>query len=174
MKTFWKKWSGAALAVQLTTIGAILIMATAIAIPVMGEQRLARERSQAFGDLRRLAADIMNYHKDTGAWPDQWAFTFTDGDPAAGEEARYGNPDRAVHVSRFLSINKARVEGWRGPYMGMARHDPWGNRYVVVTGRPGPSRPVHLWVISAGPSGVFQTDPDDTSVKGDDLGLRLQ
>ncbi|MFO7897543.1 MAG: hypothetical protein R6V58_00610 [Planctomycetota bacterium] len=174
MKAHRNERLGGALAVQLVILGSMLVMAVAVAVPVVSGRRLGAARARALGDLRRLAADITTYHKDTGTWPGGSNLAVTDGDPAGGEARAYGDDDEAIHISKFLTINQADVDGWHGPYMSMSRSDPWGHRYVVVLEGLRSREPPYAWALSAGPDGVFETGPSDEEVRGDDLGLRLR
>jgi type II secretory pathway pseudopilin PulG len=67
---------------------------------------------------------------------------------------------------------------WRGPYLKVGSPiDPWGRPYVinVVAGyRSHPTNFKRLWVVSAGPNGVFDTNPNATAtteLSGDDIGV---
>ncbi|MFW6158064.1 MAG: hypothetical protein ACOC8E_01745 [Planctomycetota bacterium] len=165
---------GGALAVQLVILGSMLVMAVAVVVPVVRGRKLGTERARALGDLRRLAADITTYHKDTGTWPGGANLAVTDGDPPAGEAHAYGDQSEPIHISKFLTINQADVDGWHGPYMSMSRSDPWGHRYVVVLEGLQSREPPYAWALSAGPDGILETGPSDDEVRGDDLGLRLR
>lgn len=67
---------------------------------------------------------------------------------------------------------------WRGPYVnGTAPLDPWGRPYVVnvISGfLANATNYKRLWVISAGPNGLFDTNANATAtteVTGDDIGF---
>lgn len=69
---------------------------------------------------------------------------------------------------------------WRGPYSnGGTPLDPWGRPYIVnvVAGyRSHPTNFKRLWVMSAGPNGVFDTSANATAttqITGDDIGMML-
>lgn len=69
---------------------------------------------------------------------------------------------------------------WRGPYVnGGSPLDPWGRPYVVnvVAGwSTNATNYKRLWVISAGPDGVFNTSANATAttdVAGDDIGFMI-
>lgn len=159
---------------ELVIWSILLLLATGLAVPAVNERIAAEARARALGDLRHIAADVLNYQRDTGLWPEGARFAFTDGLPAMGEDAAFGSELDGVHVAMFFSVNGRRARGWRGPYMGVSRPDPWGHRYVLLLeGLRGPLCP-HGWLLSAGPDGIFQTGPSDRGVQGDDLGLLLR
>ncbi len=159
----------------IVTICAVLLV-LGTAIPAVNEHMAASARARALGDLRQLAADVSNYYRDTGSWPVDRSFAYTDGLPAEGEEDRIGSPSASGHLARFLVTNEPPVRNWKGPYMSISRPDPWGHRYVVTFEglRRSPLEARHGWVLCAGPDGVFQTGADDSELRGDDLGLALR
>lgn len=159
---------------ELVIWSVLLLLVTGMVVPAVNERIAAEARAQALGDLRHITADVLTYRRDTGLWPTGARFAFTDGSPALGEDAAFGRKLDGMHVAMFLAVNEGRVLGWRGPYMGVSRPDPWGHRYVLLLeGLRGPLRP-HGWLLSAGPDGIFQTGPRDRDIQGDDLGLLLR
>ena len=69
---------------------------------------------------------------------------------------------------------------WRGPYLnGSSPVDPWGRPYVInVIASYFNNATTHkrLWVISAGPNGIFDTSvraTATTEITGDDIGVML-
>lgn len=78
--------------------------------------------------------------------------------------------------------------GWNGPYLSTeVGPDPWNHRYLVNVGAaeaPGTSpdtagQPRHaLWVISAGPNGLIETEfvqpRESAELRGDDIGVRIR
>jgi prepilin-type N-terminal cleavage/methylation domain-containing protein len=70
---------------------------------------------------------------------------------------------------------------WRGPYLEKLTEDPWGNRYLVniKNGNPGENPAKVIWVLSAGPNGIIETNPnaftDEGPVTGgDDTAIRIR
>lgn len=69
---------------------------------------------------------------------------------------------------------------WRGPYLaGSSPLDPWGRPYVinVISGfYVNATNYKRLWVMSAGPDGIFNTSANATAttdITGDDIGVQL-
>lgn len=102
-----------------------------------------------------------------------------------GEEDLFEN--HLVHNIPGYDLRTSDQTGWNGPYVSDLHTDPWGNRYMcnIVFLEPGggavsadgsPKRAV--FVISAGPDGIIQTDFEqfitDARVRGDDIVYRLQ
>jgi len=160
--------------IELVIILSLVLLAAGLAVPIVTDRIAAGARAQAIGDLRQLAADVLNYYRDTGVWPAQSAFAFTDGRAAPGEAASFGSDAAGEHVSAFLALNKPPATGWNGPYMSISRPDPWGHRYVVALEGLRETNGRYGWVLSAGPDGVFETGTADRELKGDDLGLLLR
>jgi type II secretory pathway pseudopilin PulG len=161
-------------AIELVVVASLVMLVVGMAVPIVNIQEEAQQRARVLGDLRQLAADMTNYRKHTGTWPQYFRFAHGDGTAAFCEDTCFGSDIQAVHISRFLVSNSPPVKNWRGPYMGVSRADAWGNRYVVVfqTG-PSGARP-YSWVLSAGLDQVFSTRPTDRALCGDDLGIRLR
>lgn len=76
---------------------------------------------------------------------------------------------------------------WKGPYITNVSLDPWGHAYIVHVGAMeengipvivnslltplGPTKKPEGWILSAGPDGILQTSPTDTTLSGDDIGF---
>jgi len=68
---------------------------------------------------------------------------------------------------------------WRGPYLEKITEDSWGNRYLVNIRNAHPDQAKAVWVLSAGPNGIIETDPDAATDAGptpggDDIAIRLR
>ena len=140
-----------------------------VLLPVVKDRMQGGARAAALGDLRCMVADLGNYSKDTGSWPD-CGMAVSDGAPAIGEFAWFRPSGQVLHMSSFLGLNEAEAQGWRGPYLTGCQPDPWGHRYVIFTPEDGSNG----WVLSAGPDGVFQTGRNASEIHGDDLGFAIQ
>jgi len=83
------------------------------------------------------------------------------------------------HLDTQLVIEPAGLTSsynWKGPYVeSYKKKDPWGNNYLVyVKAMYAPETTKRYgWIISAGPDGVLQTNPTDSVIKGNDIGLML-
>lgn len=70
---------------------------------------------------------------------------------------------------------------WRGPYLELIGPDSWGNSYLVniKNADPAANPPKVVWVLTAGPNGKIETDPDaladsGPTVGGDDIAVRIK
>jgi hypothetical protein len=174
MFTALRRSDPAAAAIDLVVLATVVVLLIGVSVPIVRHYTVAGDKTEALGDVRRIASDVLNFNRDTGTWPSHAVFAFSDGEQALSETHSFGSSDEATHLSRILVTNDPPVPNWRGPYMSLSRPDPWGHRYVVLLEglqRPGTPYP---WVISAGPDGVFQTTSDDRRLRGDDLGLLLR
>lgn len=86
------------------------------------------------------------------------------------------------------------ILGWNGPYIKTSPADPWGNRYFcnVLSLYYGTGAYIYdqCWIISAGPNGIIETpvgsdlndpqsgelnsDPEDPTIGGDDIGVMIK
>ena len=69
---------------------------------------------------------------------------------------------------------------WRGPYTnGSSPLDPWGRPYIVnvISGwYINATNYKRLWIVSAGPNGIFDTSANATAattLTGDDIGTMI-
>ena len=104
-----------------------------------------------------------------------WAMSSTLGD-TLDNQLLYNRPQGAA-AGAYLTTGNMR---WRGPYLaGGAPMDPWGRPYVmnVIGGHSiDPINDRRVFMLSAGPNGVFDTDATATAttdIGGDDIGLIL-
>jgi hypothetical protein len=70
---------------------------------------------------------------------------------------------------------------WKGPYLERLSEDPWGNRYLVniKNANPNDTSAKVVWVLSAGPNGKIETDPNALAdsgpvAGGDDIVVRVK
>jgi prepilin-type N-terminal cleavage/methylation domain-containing protein len=100
------------------------------------------------------------------------------------------NSDSNTDPLYTASSNPAASPGWNGPYLQDISLDPWGSPYVVnvryldgarVSGATTAEEQDHaVFVLSAGPNGLFETSFDDataltnTGLGGDDVGWMLE
>jgi len=148
-------------------------LALGVLLPVVKDRMQGGARAAALGDLRCMVADLGNYHRDIGVWP-ECGMAVSDGTAATGEFAWFRPTGEVVHISSFLGVNEAEAQGWRGPYLTGRRADPWGHRYVVFVPAGKSDRISTGWVLSAGPDGIFQTGRNAPEIHGDDLGFIIQ
>jgi prepilin-type N-terminal cleavage/methylation domain-containing protein len=157
--------------VEMIVVIAILVSVAGILIPVVSSQLEDARRGRALGDMRRIAAGINRYVKDTGAFPIgdaahtpfHWLF-------GAGELPRSNVFDDgpSTTLQRFLSRNDFGGSKWRGPYVSDVGADPWGHAYLVNVQGYFEARE-NVLIVCAGPDGEVDTATDATIAAADDI-----
>lgn len=161
---------------ELVLVAAILVSLAAVAIPMLGGAREARE-ARALHECGAVGEALARYMEDTrfrptgpGGSPEIDALTSDVGtlpDLAGGATGLELRPLRVV--TRENTWDSPR---WRGPYLDVQHPDPWGHRYVAWVRNY--HSPDTVWILSAGPDGVLQTGPGASEPRGDDLGVGVQ
>ncbi len=145
----------------------------AIVGPTLGGDTESESRRRALADLNQIGLSMRFALRDARtdvarceSWPD---VLYGPGVTPNG---------RALVASRTRPISSLLVRddfglgaAWKGPYLDAVPIDPWGRSYLVNLRaiRSGD----RLWVISAGPDGVVETNPRDVVLAGDDVGVIL-
>ena len=172
-----KKESGFTLIEMIVTV-AIIASLAAILVPIVSSELADTAESRAIGDAQRIGTAVTQYIKDTRIFP-----TGPGGDNTVEFLISLGNAPGANPMAddagaqdqllNFLTDGLANGGAlWNGPYLQEASADPWGNQFVVnVNGYYDATE--YVWVISAGPDGDIDTDPTDTTLQGDDIGILL-
>jgi prepilin-type N-terminal cleavage/methylation domain-containing protein len=143
------------------------------------------------GHPEAAGADGATYWANNGSgtpvpvWPEGAAsFTTTAGDASCQDISSHlieGRARSSADSLYSLAINPDDPldVGFRGGLVSSDPLDPWGHRYMInVAGLGISGEPV--WVISAGPNGIWETDVATTglaasdSLRGDDVGYRVQ
>lgn len=173
-----KRQSGFTLVEVIVVAGIIAILA-GILVPLILKEIDESRISRATADVRSISNALIVFKKDLGQWPVSTtcepAVTLLQSAgtvPALGLNWDGSNPG---NLDDYLASdsNGCWPAKWKGPYMAFASADPWGNAYVI-NGKDFLSATGALWIISAGPDGVVDTASTQTSVGGDDIGLRLR
>jgi prepilin-type N-terminal cleavage/methylation domain-containing protein len=85
--------------------------------------------------------------------------------------------------ARDYDETESRSKRWKGPYIANVSVDPWGQTYIahvgameengipVIITSPRLFEKPEGWILSAGPDGLLQTSPTDTTLSGDDIGF---
>jgi prepilin-type N-terminal cleavage/methylation domain-containing protein len=172
--------------IEMVVVIAIGAALAAIVVPIVADELVANEQARAFSDCQRIAAALTQYVRDTRQFP-----TGPCGDETVHFLAGEGNlpaTNPFLHASCCDAPSVAGVGGrladyvtygaqnggarWRGPYLASLGTDPWGNAYLINV--HGYFTAETVWVLSAGPNGVIDTQPGATKVAGDDVGLPIQ
>jgi prepilin-type N-terminal cleavage/methylation domain-containing protein len=110
-----------------------------------------------------------------------WALTTADElTPAKNNAFNHlviNNPDAGATIGEAgKDYTTTASKKWKGPYAARLGLDPWGNAYIVSIGAmEKDGSPIvtnaKAWIISAGPNGVLETEPDGATLGGDDIGF---
>lgn len=180
--------------IEIIVILAVISILVAILTPTVLKYIDEARISRAEEDVKTINAMLNDLIKDTGQYPGSKlpaGKTFicsTGTQPSTG--VVWCTAGNSSSLSNHLYTNDPDEDGtaneatddyrssgkfrWKGPYLQAINPDPWGNAYAVnastlVGGNTSPT-----WVISTGPDGVFQTSTADTSLSGDDVGVRIK
>jgi type II secretory pathway pseudopilin PulG len=185
--------SGGFTLIEIIVILAVISILVAILTPSVLKYIADAQLDRAKKDVQTISTMLNDLIRDTGQYPGNFLFTRTficgpGTQPGTGVVWCTGATSR--QLSNHLTINDPNENGtpneagidyrstgnfrWRGPYIANLVEDPWGNAYAInastlVGGNTSPT-----WVISPGPDGVFQTNPTDSVLSADDVGIRIK
>lgn len=186
--------------VEVVVVVAVIAILAAVLTPYItkyiDDSRVARAKSEA----QVVGAAMANFYKDTGRWPNATNATTAPnvnfagvhtgvaanaptaaligaatGWAAAGA-ANWSPLDTHLYQNQhqYLAAGETR---WNGPYATQLPLDPWGRPYVVNAANLTANN-IPVWVLSAGPNGVLNTNvgaaASPTTPQGDDVGFRLR
>jgi prepilin-type N-terminal cleavage/methylation domain-containing protein len=191
----------------IVAIAVVAILAGVITPSVIKHLDDAK-RARAQNECLVIGSAIASFYKDTARFPTMDAagrtritLLVSEGNtPARASGINTWNTATtsasADLLSNHLSTNTPKAQtsniypetgqfAWRGAYHSEFPADPWGNRYAVNIGNTinptNTSRSYALWVLSAGPNGIVETEfnPDTPPVgtilaaRGDDIVYEL-
>jgi prepilin-type N-terminal cleavage/methylation domain-containing protein len=146
---------------------------------------LSRLVGLARGDI---SADNIPDGAGTATGDGNWDGGGDGGDAGAIEDFLIYNEDANTDPLYPVSMNPAASPGWDGPYLQFVPPDPWGNPYVVNIryldgvgiATTAEEQDHAVFVLSAGPNGLFETSFDDGTALssggtgGDDVGWMVE
>ena len=174
--------------IEVIVVAAIIAILAGILVPMIFNQVDEARVTKAKAECDSISKAIKKFKVDTSSWPNRTApapaapdVTFLSSsngtaiDPAVLTGKGFDTTGTASSFSAHLkSDNGAYGAGrWKGPYETLDSADPWGNQYICnikdidTAGKP-------VWVLSAGPNATLETQADDDSVQGDDIGIRIK
>jgi general secretion pathway protein G len=180
--------------IEVIVVAAIIAILAGILVPMIFNQIDESKIARAQGDVKTLSTAVQRFRQDIGWWP---AYDLTNaGTVAPGPviaydsiwtegtqrdlDASFINTTKgrfADHLSQAASQTAVYGSGgifekrWKGPYLSTFTPDPWGNAYVMNTWETDNVK--NVWILSAGPNGIFETKATDTNLQGDDIGITL-
>lgn len=181
----------------IVVVGIIAILA-GILVPMIFNQIDEAKIARAQADTKSISTAIQTFRKDTGKWPSFSGGTYPCSSPANGGDAAVItalNSDGDMptitgsnwDTSNTYSISTVLMSsnscypvpanssgpGWKGPYMNATLADPWGNKYLV-NAIDFENATKGVFVISAGPNGILETNANYEAVGGDDIGIKIK
>jgi len=190
--------------IEIVIVLAVVATLVAILTPLISGLVERSRITRATNDCKVIAEAVMNFYKDVRAFPiyvntplsnsnATIGVLYTDGNEAGAS----GAPGTATWLSGNRDalqnhLEKGLTQGgqpypttlpfaWKGPYHTDFKPDPWGNRYYVnASCFYGPGNNA-VWILSAGPNGIIETNFTQPasgnvapSLGGDDIGYRIK
>ena len=184
--------------IEVVVVVAVIAILAAVLTPYItkyiDDSRIAKARNEA----QVIAAAVTNAFKDLGRWPNRntavadYGGLFTGLAASTPTAAFFGAATGwAAPGAQWNSLDTHLVTNghtypaagdakWAGPYAATLPVDPWGRPYVINAANfippPLPAQPFPVWVLSAGPNGIVETNiaAATTVTGGDDIGFRVR
>lgn len=167
--------------IEVIVVAGIIAILAGILVPMIFKEIDEARITRALADTKSISTAIMVFRKDTGKWPalsDDCTTKVTllegNGNAPSNDITSLGY-DTSVTKSfnDYFQSNNGCFNNWNGPYMADVTADPWGRKYFINAKQFDANRIV--WIISAGPNGILETDPQSTMQPvGDDIGIVIQ
>jgi len=182
--------------IEVVVVVAVIAILAAVLTPYITKYIDDSKVAKARNEVQVIAAALTNAYKDLGRWPNRINATTNYGGlftgattPAAaffGAATGWTAPGAGWNsLDTHLVTNGHTYPAtgdvkWSGPYAATLPVDPWGRPYVInaanFTSSTTPPTPV--WVLSAGPNGIVETNIATTAAAtvtgGDDIGFRVR
>ena len=182
--------------IEVVVVVAVIAILAAVLTPYITKYIDDSKIAKARNETQVVAAAVTNSYKDLGRWPNRINATTNYGGlytgattPAAAifgsatgwTAAGAGWNSLDTHlVSNTHGYPTTGDTKWSGPYASTLPVDPWGRPYLInaanFTSATTPPTPV--WVLSAGPNGLVETNIANTAAAavtgGDDIGFRVR
>jgi len=182
--------------IEVVVVVAVIAILAAILTPFITKYIQDSRNARARNEAQVIAAAVTNAYKDLGRWPNRntavanynglYSGGVTPTAALIGAATGWAAPgalwnDLDTHLAQnghtYLAAGDNR---WAGPYAAQLSLDPWGNPYVInaleFTNVTIP--PIPVWVLSAGPNGVIETNVGAAASplvpQGDDIGVRIR
>lgn len=167
--------------IEVIVVAGIIAILAGILVPLIFKEIDESKISRTSADIRSISSALIVFKKDIGPWPTLdgacapgVTLFVGSGNTPSGLAAGGFDESSPMNFSEPLSTNSGGCyNNWKGPYIAVVSADPWGFTYVMnAKDFNTPGAPV--WILSAGPDGIVQTNVASTSALGDDIGLRLK
>ncbi len=168
--------------IEVIVVAGIIAILAGVLVPMILKEIDESRITRASADIRSLSSAILVFKKDTAEWPIQYDEGCSDatllygaGNAPAGLGDNSWDNDLTSSINNHLAANTdGCYNNWAGPYTAYVTADPWGNQYVInASGFTSATDAV--WIMSAGPNGVLDTDAGELIIGAtDDVGLRIK
>jgi len=166
--------------IEVIVVAGIIAILASILIPMVLKEIDEARITKAQADERSILTALMIFKKDTGKWPSLAEDCTTKvtllegrGNPPSNDISFAYDTSVTKSLNDYLQSDNGCFNNWKGPYMADVAPDPWGRKYYINAGDFDTKK--IIWIISAGPNGVLETDPRSTlQPVGDDIGIILQ
>lgn len=172
--------------VEVIVIVAVIAIVAGVVAPMLFKQIDEAKVTRAEADCKSISSAILAFRKDLGVWP---SYRGTSGNCApelellrSGGQTPGGLATSGFKTGVELSLSDVlstdyqgcyNAQKYKGPYIPAINGDPWGNAYVLAASSfEVENSPV--FVYSAGPNGIIDTQITDESPSGDDIMIRVK
>jgi general secretion pathway protein G len=171
--------------IEVIVVAGIIAVLAGILVPLIFKEIDESKSARAKADVRSISSALIVLKKDTGQWPINAgctpAVTLLHGSGPNGAilptiNAGIGWDTTSPNTyMNYISTddNGCWPATWKGPYIAWVNADPWGREYITNADQflaaAGP-----IWILSAGPDGIVDTNATADIVANDDEGLRLR
>jgi general secretion pathway protein G len=168
--------------IEVIVVAAIIAILAGILVPLILKEIDESKITRAAGDLRSIFTAMIVLRKDTGQWPQ---LTGGECDPAVtllkgngdlpGDllDTGYDTETTGSFDDHLLRDANGCYNNWKGSYLTVVNADPWGNSYLLNADGFG-AADKSVWIISAGPNGIMETQTTSDMPAGDDVGFIIQ
>ena len=169
--------------IEVIVVAAIIAILAGILVPLILKEIDESRITRSYADARSISNAMLVFKKDTAQWPimdedcnaNLTLLKGSTGNDPGGLGAMFWDITSVGFMDDHLMTDNNECYGtkWKGPYIAMITPDPWGNVYVSnVKNFPVANAPV--WIISAGPNGIIDTNAGASGLAGDDIGFRMK
>ncbi|OGW30478.1 MAG: hypothetical protein A2X59_09965 [Nitrospirae bacterium GWC2_42_7] len=167
--------------IEVIVVAGIIAILAGILVPMIFKEIDESKITRASADIRSISSAIFVFRKDIGQWPvmdntctANLTLLVGDGNVPNGAVAHgFDQTAQSSYNDHLPQDVNGCYANWKGPYIARISADPWGNAYITNAKEfSGTSDPV--WIISAGPNAVIDTNNTDSQIASDDIGLRLK
>ncbi len=175
------KGKGGFTLIEVIVVAGIIAILAGILVPLIFKEIDKARITRATADTKSIQTAIMVFRKDTSKWPALAEDCTTKvtllegrGNPPTNDINSFGYDTSVTRsLNDYFQSNNGCYPNWKGPYMAVVTADLWGRKYYKNAKQFNTNRIV--WIISAGPNGILETDPQSTMQPvGDDIGIVIQ